>query len=115
VWSGSREGGVYEAYNANRTTPMKITELIWLDNVIEKIESKHHCLPTDVEEVVTNKPKVKKMHRGHFCGEDVYRAFGQTEAGRYLTVFFIHKRTNKALILSARDMDEKERKSYARK
>ena len=79
------------------------------------IESKHHCPPTDVEEVFANKPKVKKMHRGHFCGEDVYRAFGQTEAGRYLTVFFIHKRTNKALILSARDMDEKERKSYARK
>jgi uncharacterized DUF497 family protein len=41
--------------------------------------------------------------------------FGQTEAGRYLTVFFIHNRMNKALILSARDMDEKERKSYARK
>jgi uncharacterized DUF497 family protein len=55
------------------------------------------------------------MHRGHFCGEDVYRAFGQTEAGRYPTVFFIHNRMNKALILSARDMDEKERKSYARK
>ena len=115
MWSGSREGGVYETYNANRTTAMKITELIWLDNVIGKIESKHHCLPTDVEEVFTNKPKVKKMHRGHFCGEDVYRAFGKTEAGRHLTVFFIHKRTNKALILSARDMDEKERKSYARK
>jgi len=71
--------------------------------------------PTDVEEVFTNKPKVKKMHSGHFCGEDVYRVFGQTEAGRYLTVFFSHKRTNKALVLSARDMDEKERKSYSRK
>ena len=72
---------------------MKITELIWLDNVIEKIESKHHCPPTDVEEVFANKPKVKKMHRGHFCGEDVYRAFGQTEAGRYLTSVF-HPQTN---------------------
>ena len=61
--------------NANKATSMKITELIWLDNGIEKIESKHHYLPTDVEEVFTNKPKVKKRHRGHFCGEDVYRAF----------------------------------------
>ena len=65
-WSGWREGEVYEVDDANETTPMKITELIWLDNVMEKIESKHHCLPTDVEEVFANKPKVKKMHRGHF-------------------------------------------------
>ena len=57
------------------------------------IESKHHCIPTAVEEVFANKPKVKKMHRGHFCGEDVYRAFGQTEAGRYLTSVF-HPQTD---------------------
>jgi uncharacterized DUF497 family protein len=68
-----------------------------------------------VWEVFADKPKVKKMHRGYFSGEHVYRVLGQTEAGRYQTVFFIRKRTNEALILSARDMDEKERKSYARK
>jgi len=34
---------------------MEITELIWLDDVIEKIESKHHCLPTEVEEVFARK------------------------------------------------------------
>ena len=43
---------------------MKITELIWLDEVIEKIKSKHHCLPTEVGEVFADKPKVKKMHIG---------------------------------------------------
>jgi hypothetical protein len=42
-------------------------------------------------------------------------ALGQTEAGRYLTVFFIHKKTKEVLILSARDMAEKERKMYERK
>ncbi len=47
-------------------------------------------------------------------GEDVYRALGQTDAGRYLVVFFIHKLTREALILSARDMDHKERRSYGR-
>ncbi len=94
---------------------MKITELIWLDDVIEKIETKHRVTLTEVEEVFAGKPKVKKMHRGHFRGENVYIALGQTKAGRYLTVFFIHKRTYEALILSARDMDKKERKSYARK
>jgi uncharacterized DUF497 family protein len=42
-------------------------------------------------------------------------ALGQTEAGRYLTVLFIHKKTNDALILSARDMADRERKMYGRK
>jgi uncharacterized DUF497 family protein len=42
----------------------------------------------------------------------VYSASGQTDAGRYLIVFFIHKPNNTALILSARDMDKKERRRY---
>ncbi|MBL7075279.1 BrnT family toxin [candidate division KSB1 bacterium] len=94
---------------------MKITGLIWLDNVIEKIEIKHHVTMTEIEEVFVSKPKVKKMRRGRFRGEHVYRALGQTESGRYLTVFFIHKLTHEALILSARNMDKKERKSYDKK
>ena len=40
-------------------------------------------------------------------------ALGQMEAGRYLTALFIHKKTKEALILSARDMAQKERKSMA--
>ena len=40
---------------------------------------------------------------------------GQTDAGRYLIVFFIQKEKNLALILSARDMDQKERRRYERK
>jgi hypothetical protein len=45
----------------------------------------------------------------------VYSALGQTDAGRYLSIFFIYKRTKEALILSSRDMAEKERKQYAKK
>jgi hypothetical protein len=94
---------------------MKITGFIWLDDVIEKIETKHHVAMEEVEEVFDNKPKYKKMRKGKFRGEDVYRALGQSHPGRYLTVFFIYKLTHEALILSARDMDEKERKNYAKK
>lgn len=54
------------------------------------------------------------MNKGYFRGEDVYRVLGQTDAGRYLVVFFIHKLSREPLILSAGDMDDKERKSYAR-
>lgn len=54
------------------------------------------------------------MKRGHFRREDVYRALGQTDVGRYLVVFFIYKLNREILILSARDMDEKERRYYAK-
>ena len=94
---------------------MEIAELLWLDAVVDKIESKHHVTPTEVEEILSNRPRIRKMNKGRFRGEDVYRALGQTRAGRYLTVFFIYKQTKEALILSARDMDQKERRSYASK
>ena len=94
---------------------IEITNLIWLDEFIEKIEITHGVTPEEIEEVLERKPKIKKMNKGRFRGEHVYRALGQTEGGRYLTVFFIYKRTHEALILSARDMDEKERRQYARK
>lgn len=93
---------------------MKITDFIWLEDVVDKLEVKHNILPKEVEEVFINKPKFKRMNRGHFRGEDVYRALGQTNTGRYLVVFFIYKLTHEALVLSARDMDKKERRSYAK-
>ncbi len=46
---------------------------------------------------------------------NVYRALGQTDAGRYLAVFFVYKGDRKALTISARDMDGKERRRYGKK
>lgn len=40
---------------------------------------------------------------------------GQTESGRYLIVFFIHKQDGRALIISARNMDHAEKRRYGRK
>jgi uncharacterized DUF497 family protein len=37
---------------------------------------------------------------------------GQTENGRYLIVFFVYKKDERAVILSARDMTPVERKRY---
>jgi len=58
--------------------------------------------------------QVKKVNRGRHREEHVYRALGRTLEGRYLAVFFVLKRTNEALVISARDMDDKERRSYAK-
>jgi uncharacterized DUF497 family protein len=93
---------------------VKIVGLIWLEEIVEKLDAKHRVSPEEVEQVFANRPQIRRMNKGHYRGEDVYRALGQADAGRYLVVFFIHKTNNEALILSARDMDGKERRSYAR-
>lgn len=48
------------------------------------------------------------------ASEDMYTALGQTSAGRYLIIFFIHKLNQNALIVTARDMNKGERKYYAK-
>lgn len=83
--------------------------------ISDKLAFKHHVEIHEVEEVLTGKPKFRFVEKGEREDENVYMALGQTEAGRYLTVLFIYKKTREALILSARDMAEKEKKIYGRK
>lgn len=94
---------------------MNIEGIIWLRTVVDKLAFKHHVETDEVEEIFTGKPKFRFIEKGEREGENVYMALGQTESGRYLTVLFIHKKTKEALILSARDMADKERKMYGRK
>jgi len=42
-------------------------------------------------------------------------ASGRTDAGRYILIFFIMKKNKKALVVTARDMTDRERKKYAKK
>jgi uncharacterized DUF497 family protein len=92
-----------------------IDDFIWLPDIIEKLEIKHRVSPEEVEEVFFNRPHFRFVEKGHVAGEDVYVALGQTDGGRYLSVFFIHKPGNLALVVSARDMDAAERRRYGRK
>ena len=94
---------------------MIIDDFIWLPDILDKIASKHQVVENEAEEVFFNRPRYRFMESGNRRGEDVYSAWGQTDSGRYLIVFFIRKSANTALILSARDMDEKERQRYERK
>ena len=61
-----------------------------------------------------NKPQFRMLETGKISGENIYACYGQTYAGRYVTVIFIRKFGGKALIVTARDMDTKERKQYGR-
>ena len=94
---------------------MYIDDFRWLPDIVEKLWVKHRVLPEEAEEVFFNGPQIRFVESGYRAGEDVYLAAGQTDGGRYVIVFFIRKPGNIALILSARDMDKKERKRYERK
>ena len=94
---------------------MKIESIIWLSRFVDKLVIKHHVDIEEVEEVLVNKPKFRFAKKGDRVGENVYMALGQTDAGRYLAVVFIYKKTKEALILSARDMKDKEKKQYVKK
>jgi hypothetical protein len=94
---------------------MKIDGIIWLRDIADKLEFKHNVTMEEVEETLNNRPKFRFVERGERKGEDVYMALGQTDSGRHLSILFIYKRTKEALILSARDMADKERKQYGKK
>jgi len=94
---------------------MYIADIIWLPDVIDKLAWKHNVLPEEVDQILFSNAYFRKVQKGHITGEDVYAALSQTHAGRYLTVFFVYKSTCEALILSCRDMDNKERRQYERR
>jgi uncharacterized DUF497 family protein len=85
-----------------------------LRQIVEKIEAKHRVTHTEAEEVFSNAPQFRRLEKGRIEGEDVYAAYGATDAGRYLAVVFIRKVGSRALIITARDMDHKERKQYGK-
>jgi uncharacterized protein len=95
--------------------PIVIEEFVWLPNIVEKLAIKHDVLPEEVEEIFFNLPRFRFHEKGDVRGEHMYTAMGQTSDGRYLIVFFILKTGRRALIVSARGMDQTERRRYARK
>ena len=94
---------------------MKINQIIWIDDFVDKIVFKHSVSTFEVEDVLYGKKKIRRIAKGYVRGEDVYLALGRTGAGRYLAVFFILKGNRDVLPISARDMDRKERRRYGRK
>jgi uncharacterized DUF497 family protein len=93
---------------------MRLYEVIWKDKFVDKIEHKHRVTTDEVEQILFSKPYTRQAEKGRVQGENLYVAYGQTEAGRYLVVFFVHKYQTAALPISARDMTQSERRYYER-
>jgi len=95
---------------------MRIDFITCPGEIIEKLARKHNVSEQEARQVLLNNPRIRFAENGYIEGENVYAAFGQTFGNRYLSVFFVYKPDNKtAIIISAREMSQKERKAYGRK
>lgn len=93
---------------------MEIRNVIIPQHILDKIEATRGVKEHEVREVFDDRPHFRRVEKGRVVGEDLYVALGQTDAGRYLKVFFIHKRNKDALVISAFNMNREERRQYAR-
>jgi len=68
---------------------VKVTGIIWLEDIVEKLWHKHGVEQDEVKEVFKNSPYFRSVEKGHREGENVYSALGQADSGRYLIVFWL--------------------------
>jgi len=91
---------------------LEIRQIVWLEDIVQKLRWKHGVEEAEVIEVLENGPRLRRKESGHVPGEHVYAAYGRTDDARPLAVFFIYTQDQRAIILSARDMTAKELKRY---
>ncbi|WP_329413587.1 hypothetical protein OG802_24220 [Streptomyces sp. NBC_00704] len=85
---------------------MRVDELIW-DDWNEQHIAEHNVTPDEVEEACQTKPIQARRTR-----DDKYAVFGTTDSGRYLTVILSSRGRNSYYVVTARDMDVRERATY---
>jgi len=85
---------------------VRVFDCEWDDWNVAHI-SEHDVEPYEVEEVFASRPFQRKVKEGK------YIAFGQSHAGRFLTVVFAYREQGRAYPITARDSTWKERK-YAK-
>jgi uncharacterized DUF497 family protein len=86
----------------------------WDEGNKEKNWTKHRVSPLECEQVFFNLPLVVGGDPQHSRVESRHYALGQTDAGRRLFVVFTI-RADRIRVISARDMNRKERRIYNEK
>ena len=83
----------------------------WDEGKLLKNWEKHHVSASECEQVFFNRPLLTQADIDHSNAETRFFALGQTDSGRRLFVVFT-VRGNLLRVISARDMNRKERKAF---
>ena len=87
----------------------------WDEGNARKSAEKHNVSQAEAEAVFFSEPLVVVPDPRHSRAEPRYHALGKTADGRMLHVVFTHRRQDTLIrIISARDMNRKERTIYAK-
>ena len=86
----------------------------WDRGDIDKNLIKHNVENWECEQVFFNRPLLVLDDPKHSVSEKRWAAFGKTDTDRFLVAIF-SKRDNSIRIISARDMNKRERKFYDEK
>jgi hypothetical protein len=89
-----------------------ITELVFDERNVEHI-ARHGVIPEEIEEVCYLNPFFTRARSRR--GKRRYRVIGQTEDGRYLTIFLEPLGKGVYYPITARDATSKERREYRRR
>ncbi len=60
---------------------MKLSGIIWLEEIVEKIERKHHVTQDEVREVLRSSSHFRFVEKGHRQGENVILLWAKQTAG----------------------------------
>lgn len=91
--------------------PVKCVGFEWAQGNLLKNWEKHGVSAAECEQIFFNRPLITAQDEKHSKGEKRCYALGYTAAQRYLFVVFTI-RANRIRVISARDMNKKERKEY---
>jgi uncharacterized protein len=89
----------------------KCTGFEWDQHNSEKIKTKHAVTPVECEQVFFNIPVIAGDDEKHSKAENRFYVLGQADSGRLLFLVFT-VRNDKVRVISARDMNRKERRVY---
>lgn len=89
----------------------KCTGFEWDAHNADKNWEKHRVMPSECEQIFFNRPLVVADDVKHSEKENRFYALGHTDGGRMLFVVFAVRR-DKIRVISARDMNRKERRVY---
>lgn len=88
-----------------------LTGFDWDDGNRNKNWIRHKVSNSECEEIFYNLPLLVKADAKHSTIEKRYYVLGQTNKSRYLFIVFT-ERSRKVRMISARDMNQKERNIY---